>query len=144
MRMRLALVLFFCSCKAMAPQGAIDTQEYVFVLNSGRSFMRVLPADWEPVYEGAYMRIDARHRVLAQDVILIHPNFPLDPHHLEMARVIRKAPTRGAATYHLWLPPGQVLHLGDAARTELEPVGPHTWIRPSEFGLEFHRPLEPR
>lgn len=137
------LLMWLCGCKAMAPQGAIDTQEYVFVLNSGRSFMRVLPTEWEPKYEGAYMRIDPRHRVLGQDVILIHPHFPIDPHGLEMARVVRKQPTRGAASYHLWLPPGAELPTGDAKRTELEHVGPHTWIRPSEFNIVFRRPLEP-
>ena len=131
-------------CQAMAPQGTVNTQEYVFVLNSGRSFMRVLPVDWQPRYEGAYMRIDPRHRVLGQDVVLFHPHFPIDPHHLEMARVIRNMPTRGAANYLLWITPGQELHTGDLSRTELEMVAPHTWLRPSEFRLEFRRPLKDR
>ena len=137
------LVLVLVSCKGAAYlDGPVDNQEHVFVLNSGSSFMRVLPTDWEPRYEGEYMRIDPRHRVLGMDVILIHPRFPIDPHGLEMVRVIRKYASSSAASYYLWVPPGQELHTGDAHYTDLVKVGPHTWIRPNEFRLEFRRPLE--
>jgi hypothetical protein len=137
------ILLLLLACRGPAfTSGAVDNQEYVFVLNSGRSFMRVLPTDWEPRYEGEFMRIDPRHRVMGIDVILIHPRFPIDPHSLEMARVVRKFASRGAPSYYLWVPPGQELHIGDAGHSELVPVGPHTWIRPSEFRLEFRRPVE--
>jgi len=122
-------------CCPVAAQSLIATQEYVFVLRRGRSFTRVLPIDWEPRHEGAWLRIDPRHRVLGQDVVLIHPGYPLDPHTLESVRVMRRQPTRTAANYVLWLPPGSVLQVGDPQRTELEQVAPHTWLRPNEFHM---------
>ena len=143
MRAPLIMLVLLAACKALVPQGAVDTQEYVFVLHDGRSFMRVLPADWVPRYQGEWMRIDARHRVAGQDVVLVHPHFPIDPHGLEMVRVLRHGPTRGAASHYLWLPPGHGLTVGDPARTDLEHVGPHTWIRPSAFRIAFQRPSGP-
>jgi len=139
------LFLLLASCKGAAYlEGPVNNQEYVFVLNSGGSFMRVLPTDWEPRYEGAYMRIDPRHRVLGIDVILIQPNFPIEPQNLEMVRVVRKFSSSAAANYLLWVPPGEELFIGDPQFTELRQVAPQTWIRPNEFRLEFRRPLERR
>lgn len=139
----LPLLLTACGSAAYLA-GAVDNQEYVFVLNSGGSFMRVLPTDWEPKYEGAFMRIDPRHRVMAMDVILIQPRYPIKPDSLEMARVFRNRSSRGAASYDLWVPPGQELHVGEPHRSELVPIAPHTWIRPNEFRIELRRPLDRR
>jgi hypothetical protein len=139
----LALLLLLASCKGAAYlEGPVDNQELVFVLNTGASFMRVLPIRWEPRYEGAYMRIDPGHRVLGMDVILIQPRFPIEPHSLEMVRVVRKFASSKAESYYLWVPHGQELFIGDPQFTELRKVGPQTWIRPNEFRLEFRRPLE--
>jgi len=139
----LPFILLLASCRGWSYLDTpVDNQEYVFVLNTGRSFMRVLPTDWEPRYEGKFMRIDPRHRVMGIDVILIHPRFPIDPHSLEQVRVVRKFTPRSADSYFLWVPPGQELFIGDPQFTELHKVGPHTWIRPNEFRLEFRRPME--
>ncbi len=135
------LLLWACGNTAYLA-GPVDNQEYIFVLNSGNSFMRVLPADWEPKYEGSFLRIDARHRVMAIDVILIQPRFPIAPDPLEMARVIRNYSSRNAASYYLWVPPGEELHVGGPHRSELMKVAPHTWIRPNEFRIELRRPLD--
>lgn len=137
------LFVLLVSCKGAAYlDGPVDNQEYVFVLNSGSSFMRVLPTSWEPRYEGSFMRIDARHRVLAMDVILIQPNFPIEPQHLEMVRVVRKFSSTTASSYLLWVPPDTELFIGDAQFAELRKIAPQTWIRPNEFRLEFRRPLD--
>lgn len=139
----LILLLLLSACgNAAYLQGPVDNQEYIFVLNSGQSFMRVLPADWEPKYEGGFLRIDPRHRVMAIDVILIQPRFPNEPAGMEMARIFRNYSSRHAASYYLWVPPGQELHVGDPLRSELEQVAPHTWIRPNEFLIELRRPLD--
>lgn len=139
------LLILLASCKEAAYlEGPVNNQEYVFVLNTGGSFMRVLPTNWEPRYEGAYMRIDPRHRVLGIDVILIQPNFPIEPQNLEMVRVVRKFSSSAAANYLLWVEPEIELFVGDAQFTELRKVAPQTWIRPNEFRLEFRRPLERR
>ena len=139
------LLLLLASCKgATYLDGPVDNQEFVFVLNNGASFTRVLPIEWEPRYEGGFMRIDPRHRVMAIDVILIHPNVPLDPYSLEQVRVVRNYASSRAQSYYLWVPPGQELHIGDPFFTDLRHVGPQTWIRPNEFRLEFRRPMERR
>ncbi len=138
----LLIILLLVSCKSAAYlDGPVDNQEYVFVLNSGRSFMRVLPTGWEPRFEGEFMRIDPRHRVMGIDVILIHPRFPIEPHVLDMVRVIRKYAPSGAASYYLWVPPGTDLNIGDLEARELVHVAPHTWLRPNEFRIEFERPM---
>lgn len=139
----LLLLALLIACKGPGfVAGAADDQEYIFVLNSGHSFMRVLPTDWAPVHEGAFMRIDPRHRVLGQDVILIHPRFPINPHDLEQVRVVRRFPGSRAPDYFLWVPPGQELWIGEQDAVELVHVGPQTWIRPNEFRLVFRRPVE--
>jgi|GEM_PF-2332340 hypothetical protein len=141
----LTLTCLLCACgNAAYLSGPVDTQEYIFVLNNGGSFMRVLPTDWEPVYEGGFLRIDARHRVMAMDVILIQPRYPIAPDSLEMARVFRNHSSRSAASYDLWVPPGQELHVGAPYRSELIKVAPQTWIRPNEFRIELRRPLDRR
>jgi hypothetical protein len=142
--MRVLLVLWvLVSCTGPGfVTGAADNQEYIFVLNSGRSFMRVLPTDWHPVYEGAFMRIDPRHRVLGQDVILIHPRFPINPHELEQVRVLRRFASSAAADHLLWVYPGQDLRVGQLDADALVQVGPQTWIRSNEFRLEFRRPMD--
>ncbi|MCW5900751.1 MAG: hypothetical protein KIT10_15950 [Flavobacteriales bacterium] len=139
----LLLLPLLIACKGPGfVAGAADDQEYIFVLNSGRSFMRILPTARAPVYEGAFMHIDPRHRVLGQDVILIHPRFPINPHDLEQLRVARRFPGRRAPDYFLWVPPGQELAIVDQEADELVHVGPQTWIRPNEFRLVFRRPVE--
>ncbi len=143
MRLWYLLFLLVSSCKGVEfLAGPVDTQEYHFVLNSGGSFMRVLPTDWEPRFEGAYMRIDPRHRVLGMDVILIQPTFPIEPEHLEMVRVVRKFASTKASSYLLWVTPDSELFIGDAQFDELRKVAPQTWIRPNEFRLEFRRPMD--
>jgi hypothetical protein len=143
MRVMILLLVLLASCKGAAYlEGPVNTQEYVFVLNTGGSFKRVLPTSWKPIYEGGFMRIDPRHRVLAMDVILIQPFFPIEPEYLEMVRVVRNYSSPGAASYLLWVPPGQELFIGDPQFTELIKVAPQTWIRPNEFRLEFRRPIE--
>ncbi len=122
--------------------GPVNTQEYIFVMANDRAFARVLPTDWKPVYEGGFLRIDQRHRVLAMDVILIQPRIPIEVQGLEMARVFRRSAPSSSTSYDLWVPHDQYIRIGDPTATDLVPVGPQTWIRPNEFRLEFRRPLE--
>ena len=139
--MRWLFALLLTGCAAMADtEGPVNTQEFIFVMANDRAFMRVLPTDWQPVYEGGFLRIDKRHRVLAMDIILIQPRIPIDPHGMVMARVFRRSAPANGMSYDLWVPPDQYIRIGDPTATDLVQVAPQTWIRPNEFRLEFRRP----
>ncbi len=141
--MRWLCLLFLTGCAAMADtEGPVNTQEYIFVMANDRAFMRVLPASWQPVYEGGFLRIDKRHRVLAMDIILIQPRMPIEVNGLEMARVFRRAAPSNTVSYDLWVYTDQYLHIGDPSAGDLVPVGPHTWIRPNAFRVELRRPVK--
>jgi hypothetical protein len=133
----ICLLLLGCASQEQFP---IDTQEYVFHMRSGQSFMRVLPADWEPKYEGGFMRIDPRHRVMAMDIMLIEPRIPLEVTNMRMVRLLRRMPpTQNRTTYELWVPADTGRIIGDDPPNDLVQVAPHTWLRPNEFRIQFDR-----
>jgi hypothetical protein len=102
--------------------------------------MRVLPADWEPVYEGGFMRIDPRHRVMAMDIMLIEPRIPLNVGDMRMARLLRRMPpTASRRTFEIWVPADTGRIIGDDPPNDLVQVAPHTWLRPNEFRIQFDR-----
>jgi hypothetical protein len=132
------LIMLFPAC-VQQEQLPIDTQEYIFYLRGAPAFSRVLPADWEPKYEGGFIRIDPRHRVMAQDVLLIAPRFPLKVHEMRMVKLMRRMPPNARATYEIWVPRDTEIIIGDLPPNDLVKVAPHTWLRPNEFNVQFDR-----
>jgi hypothetical protein len=139
MRHLIILVLLFSGCRAyegIAP----DNQEFVFHLRNGQAFMRVLPADWEPVYQGGFMRIDPNHRVMAMDVMLIKPRIPIVTENMRMVRLLRRMPPSASRrSYQIWVPGEAERIIGDDPPNDLVQVAPHTWLRPNEFRIQFDR-----
>lgn len=129
-------LLFACAQQEQLP---IDTQEYIFYMRDAPAFSRVLPADWEPNYQGGFLRIDPRHRVLAQDVLLIAPRFPLNVDGMRMVKLMRRMPPGARATYEIWVPKDAQVIIGDEPPNELKKVAPHTWLVPNEFNVQFDR-----
>lgn len=142
--MRPLLLLFLLvGCQAPEPiVRDVNTQEYFFVKDNGKVFMRVLPTDWEPRYEGAFMRIDPRHRVLGMDVILIYPRQPLDMQGLQLVRLMRRKAPATARSFDVWLPADAERQIGNNTSRDLVQVAPHTWMRPNEFRMQIVRPLQ--
>jgi hypothetical protein len=135
--------LLLASCQTQAPVARdINTQEYIFVKDNGHSFMRVLPTEWEPVYEGSFMRIDPRHRVLAMDVILIMPRLPLTIQGKQLMRLMRRTAPRNARGYDLWVTEDTERLIGASLPRDLVKVAPHTWLRPNEFSIQFVRNIQ--
>ena len=82
------LIVLLTACAGTEPlPGEVDTQEFIFITNSGRSFTHVLQADWSPVIEGGFLRINNRQRIMALDVIMIRPRIQFDVEGLEFVRL---------------------------------------------------------
>lgn len=127
------LLLTACGAYSGLPDHA-NTQEFVFNRSNGSSFTLVLPADWQPEYQGAFLLINPRNRVMALDVILIQPRFQLELAGLEFVRLARR--NRAATltgTYDLWLEEGVADRLETNRSQELEQVAPQTWLRANDF-----------
>ena len=135
-KLLLPIALIACMQQEQLP---IDTQEYVFHLRNGQAFMRVLPADWEPEYQGEFMRIDPRHRVMAMDILLIQPRVPIEVTGMRMVRLMRRSEPGARGSYTIWAPGDTGEIIGDKPPNNLVKVGPHTWIRPNEFNVQFDR-----
>ena len=131
------LIPILFACKDQGP--LVDNQQFVFTLRNGQSFSRVLPADWEPKYEGGFIRIDPNHRVMAMDLLLIQPYAPADVSGMRMVRLLRKAPPSQASSYVIWVPKGSAEIIGDEPPNDLKKVAPFTWIRPNEFRVQLDR-----
>lgn len=122
-----------CGAYSGLPEHA-DTQEFVFNRSNGSSFSLVLPADWRPEYQGDFLRINPRNRVMSLDVILIEPRFQQQVAGLEFVRLARR--NRAATltgTYDLWLEEGVAEKLKTNRSQELEQVAPQTWLRANDF-----------
>jgi hypothetical protein len=135
----IALLILAAGCM-QTEQLPTDTQEFIFYMRDSPPFSRVLPAVWEPVYEGGFIRIDRRHRIIEQDVLLIAPRFPLEPDGMRMVKLMRRMPPGARATYEIWVPKDAEVIIGDEPPNELKKVAPHTWLRPNEFNVQFDRP----
>ncbi len=135
-----SLFLFLVLLTACKDQGPLtDNQELVFTLRSGQSFVRVLPNDWEPVYEGSFIRIDPRHRVMAMDILLIQPTSPANVEGMRMVRLLRRSAPTQASSYVIWVPKDTDQIIGDDPPNDLKKVAPHTWIMPNEFRVQLDR-----
>lgn len=137
MRYSWFLFLLFAACKDQGP--LTDNQELVFTLRSGQSFMHVLPNDWEPNYEGSFIRIDPRHRVMAMDILLIQPTSPINVEEMRMVRLLRRVPPSQASSYVIWIPKDAEQIIGDDPPNDLKKIAPYTWIRPNEFRIQLDR-----
>ncbi len=139
----LLIVFVMAGCQMQEPL-PLNTQEYIFHLRNGQSFMRVLPTEWEPNYEGGFLRIDPRHRVMAMDVMLIEPRIPLNVSDMRMVKLLRRMPpSKNRRNYQIWVPGSAGRIIGDDPPNDLVKVAPHTWIRPNEFRLQLDRdPVE--
>lgn len=135
------MVLLLSACVGTAPlPKEIDTQEFIFFTSSGRSFMHVLQADWEPVIESGFLRINDRQRILAMDVIMIRPRVQLDVTGLELVRVVRRnESTSASGKYDLWVLAGIQGKIGLDKGQDLVRVAPQTWLRPNDFRLLIER-----
>jgi hypothetical protein len=139
----LILLVLLASCQTQEPVARnINTQEYIFVKDNGNTFMRVLPTDWEPVYQGSFMRIDPRHRVLAMDVVLIVPRLPLTVQGKQLMRLVRRKAPRNARSYEVWVSEDTEQLIGASLPRDLIKVAPHTWLRPNEFSIQFVRNIQ--
>lgn len=139
----LFLVAILTSCHTYEPGVTnINTQEYIFVKDNGKTFMRVLPTDWEPVYQGSFMRIDPRHRVLAMDIVLIVPRLPLTIRGKQLMRLQRRKAPRNARSYEVWVSEDTERLIGASLPRDLIQVAPHTWLRPNEFSIQFVRNVQ--
>ena len=135
------LLALLTACAGTAPlPSEVDTQEFIFITNSGRSFSHVLEADWSPVIEGGFLRINNRQRIMAMDVILIRPRAQLDVEGLEFVRLVRRnGSTAGSGLFDLWVQAGMPSKIGSDRTQELVQVAPHTWLRPNDFRLLIER-----
>lgn len=133
--------LFAFGCGSSEPvTGTGDTQEFIFITNSGRSFMHVLPGDWVPVYEGGFLRINDRQRIMAMDVIMIRPRVQLNVDGLEFVRLVRRnASTARTGLFDVWVQAGMPPKIGSDRTQDLVQVAPHTWLRPNDFRLLIER-----
>lgn len=129
------------SCAGTAPLASgVDTQEFIFITNSGRSFTHVLQADWTPVVEGGFLRINDRQRIAALDVILIRPRVQLVVTGLAFVRLVRRnESTSASGKYDLWVLAGIQDKIGLDKSQELVEVAPQTWLRPNDFRLLIER-----
>ncbi len=101
--------------------------------------MRVLPNNWEPVYEGSFIRIDPRHRVMAMDILLIQPTSPINVENMRMVRLLRRTAPSQATSYVIWVPKDTDRIIGDDPPNDLKKVAPYTWVRPNEFRVQLDR-----
>jgi hypothetical protein len=140
MRSLVAALLTF-GCASSGPvTGTGETQEFVFITNNGRIFSHVLPADWSPVYEGGFLRINDRQRIMTMDVILIRPRVQLDVDGLEFVRMVRRnSSTARTGLFDLWVQAGMPSKIGLDRTQDLVQVAPHTWLRPNDFRLLIER-----
>lgn len=140
-----ALILLFllasCESHEVLMQD-VNTQEFLIVKDNGHVMHRVLPMDWEPRYEGSFIRIDRNHRVLGMDVILIMPRVQLQLQGLQLVRVFRRTAPSNARSFDIWVPIDSNQLTGASLPRDLVNVGPHTWLRPNEFRFQFTRSLE--
>lgn len=134
-------VISIWACAGTAPlPEEIDTQEFIFFTNSGRSFMHVLQADWEPVIEQGFLRINNRQRMMAMDVIMIRPRVQLDVTGLEFVRLVRRnESTSASGKYDVWVLAGIQGRIGLDKTQDLVRVAPQTWLRPNDFRLLIER-----
>ncbi len=125
----------------MAPVGeVVDTQEFIFSQANGKSFVQVLPADWVPQYEGSFLRINNRTRMLALDVLIIRPRVQLDVSGLQWVRLVRRNESVSrSGTYDMWVSAGSQDLLGTNHSLDLVKMAPQTWLRPNDFRLLIER-----
>lgn len=134
-----ALFAFGCGSSEHT-SGSTDTQEFIFITNSGRSFTHVLQADWSPVIENGFLRINDRQRIMALDVIMIRPLVQLDVEGLEFVRIARRnGSTAGSGLFDLWVGAGSQDLLGTNRSLDLVKMAPQTWLRPNDFRLLIER-----
>ncbi|MBK6831381.1 MAG: hypothetical protein IPG92_11870 [Flavobacteriales bacterium] len=135
------LIVLLTACAGTAPlPGEVDTQEFIFITNSGRSFTHVLQADWSPVIEGGFLRINNRQRIMALDVIMIRPRIQFDVEGLEFVRLTRRnGSTSGSGLFDLWVQAGKQELFGTNRTLDLMKMAPQTWLRPNDFRLLLER-----
>ena len=135
------LIVLLTACAGTEPlHGEVDTQEFIFITNSGRSFTHVLQADWSPVIEGGFLRINNRQRIMALDVIMIRPRIQFDVEGLEFVRLTRRnGSTSGSGLFDLWVQAGKQELFGTNRTLDLMKMAPQTWLRPNDFRLLLER-----
>jgi len=135
------LIVLLTACAGSTPlPGEVDTQEFIFITNSGRSFTHVLQADWSPVIEGGFLRINNRQRIMALDVIMIRPRIQFDVEGLEFVRLTRRnGSTSGSGLFDLWVQAGKQELFGTNRTLDLMKMAPQTWLRPNDFRLLLER-----
>ena len=135
------LIVLLTACAGSTPlPGEVDTQEFIFITNSGRSFTHVLQADWSPVIEGGFLRINNRQRIMALDVIMIRPRIQFDVEGLEFVRLTRRnGSTSGSGLFDLWVQAGKQELFGTNRTLDLIKMAPQTWLRPNDFRLLLER-----
>ncbi|MBL7962217.1 MAG: hypothetical protein JNM31_00100 [Flavobacteriales bacterium] len=139
----LIFILLLASCEAHESMVSnVNNQEYIFMKENGKTFKRVLPIDWEPRYEGSFIRIDRNQRVLGMDIILIMPRIPVNIQGHQLVRVFRRTAPSNAQSFDIWVPEDAERIIGESMPRDLVKVGPHTWLRPNEFRLQFTRSVQ--
>lgn len=135
------VLLLSAGCGSSAPvTGSGDTQEFIFITSSGRSFSHVLPANWTPRIEGGFLRINNRQRIMAMDVIMIRPAVQFNLEGLAFVRLARRnSSVAVAGLYDLWVRDGIQGKIGSDRSLDLVEVAPQAWLRPNDFRLVIER-----
>ncbi|MEO8587803.1 MAG: hypothetical protein ABI432_00390 [Flavobacteriales bacterium] len=96
----------FCAVLNMAFAGMVSAQatnEFIVISTRGQVSTWVLPSDWEPRFEGEYVRFTERDRVRTEGIAAIRPKRPSEfPDH-HVVELIFRTITGKIITQAFWL-----------------------------------------
>lgn len=125
-RLRSLLLLFVVCCTLRA--AGQSSGQYIITLMSGQSYVRMLPPDWRPRFEGAFLYFTPRDRVFAPDVAAIQPAYMDDVTAMREVKLLFRSHL-GHGSQVFWVP-SAIVHLEDAPRQNgFLVLGPQTLVR---------------
>lgn len=126
MRVRVLFILSIVGCLGMAR--AQSSGQFLFTLMDGRTFVRMLEPDWQPRFEGGFLYITPRDRLLAVDLAAVQPLHPDDVTGRHQVKLLFRSHL-GRGSQPFWVPDAYRT-LEDAPHNDgFLVLGPQTLIR---------------
>jgi hypothetical protein len=111
---------------------AQSSGQFVITLMDGRTYVRMLPPDWSPRFEGPFLYFTPRDRVFVADVAAVQPVLPDNIADMRSVKLLFRSHL-GRGSQIFWVPT-QFRRVEDAPQYEgFLRIGPQTLIRPGIY-----------
>lgn len=123
-RTQLLLVLLSIALGAAAQSSG----QFLITLMDGRSFVRMLPPDCLPTFDGPFIQFTPRDRFFVADVAMVQPLHPDDIRGQHALKLLLRS-NLGHGSQVVWVP-DRFVHLDDApTQNGFLVIGPQTLVR---------------